>query len=110
MNVRTVKLGQSMRNVIAVVHAHSVLRAAAAESTAFEHFVAAASDLADLHDDQASSRTELAQLAARKRALVADINLMLTRLHATAASFRPAHRRSPPLRRWPLGAQRRSSP
>ena len=110
MNARTLKLCQSMRNVIAVFDAHPALRAAAAESKAFELFVAAASDLADLHDDQASSRTELAQLAARKRALVADINPMRTRLHATAASFRPAHRRSPPLRRWPLDSQDRSSP
>lgn len=90
MNVRTLKLSQSMRNVIAVVDAHPALRAAAAESKAFELFVAAANDLADLHEEQASSRVELTQLAARKKALVDDINLMITRLSATAALLPPS--------------------
>jgi len=78
-----------MRNVIAVIHAHPVLRAAAAESKAFELFVAAVDDLTDFHDEQASSRTELAQLAARKTALIEDINLLIARLHATAALLPP---------------------
>jgi len=90
MNARTMKLCQSMRNVITVVDAHPVLRAAAAESKAFELFVAAVDDLTALHEEQASSRVELAQLAARKRALVDDINLMITRLHATATLLPPS--------------------
>ena len=90
MNVRTVKLCQSMRNVIAVFDAHPALRAAAAESKAFELLVAAANDLAALHDEQASSRVELGQLAARKTALVDDINLLITTLRATAALLPPS--------------------
>jgi len=106
MNARTVKLCQSMRNVIAVVHAHPVLRAAAAESTAFELFVAAVDDLTALHEEQASSRVELAQLAARKRALVDDINLMLARLHATVALLPPSAPQFAPIE--PLGTRLRT--
>lgn len=90
MNARTVKLCQSMRNVIAVVEEHPLLRAAAAESKAFDLFVSAANDLAALHEEQASSRAELSQLAARKRALVDDINLMIAKLKATVELLPPS--------------------
>jgi hypothetical protein len=85
MKARTLALFQSLRQTIAVVESYPDLRAHAAESKAFELFVAVVDHLAALQHEQATSRLELKELNARKRALAEEVHLLIAGLCATAA-------------------------
>lgn len=90
MKARTLALFQSLRQTIAVVESYPDLRAHAAQSRAFELFVAVVGHLDALQHEQATSRVELKELNARKRALAEEVHLLIAGLCATAALLPPS--------------------
>jgi len=90
METRTVALHRSMQQIADVVNGHPGLSACAAESTAFEQFVAVIADLEALRAEQCAAPLELRELRVRRRSLINEINLAIEAIVATAA-LTPTH-------------------
>jgi hypothetical protein len=84
MDTRTLGLHDSMRRIANVVNAHPALGARAAESKAFEQFLAVIARLDALQVEQSSAPIELGELAARTKTLMGDLSLVLESIDATA--------------------------
>lgn len=97
MNSRTLTLYRSMRQAIKVVDTHPELRAYADQSRAFALFSASVDEFAALQDEEAASRLELKELAARKKVLTDDVNLTIAGICATAALIPQGLAPLPPL-------------